>query len=45
MLGRQFPAVAAMLRDAEEELLAFTVFPIGHWKKVWSTNLALRISA
>jgi transposase-like protein len=33
MLGRQFPAVEAMLRDAAENLLAFTAFPIGHWKK------------
>ena len=27
-----------MLRDAAPELLAFTSFPISHWKKVWSTN-------
>ncbi len=38
MLGRQFPQVEAMLRDAAEDLLAFTAFPIGHWKKIWSTN-------
>ena len=37
MLGRQFPQVEAMLRDAAEDLLAFTAFPIGHWKKIWST--------
>jgi putative transposase len=37
MLGRQFPAVEAMLRDAADDLLAFTAFPIGHWKKIWST--------
>jgi transposase-like protein len=38
MLGRQFPQVEAMLGDEVEELLAFTGFPIGHWKKIWSTN-------
>jgi putative transposase len=30
MLGRQFLQVAAMLREAEDDLLAFTVFPVGH---------------
>ena len=38
MLGRQFPKLETMLRDATEELLAFTSFPVAHWKKVWSTN-------
>ena len=27
-----------MLRDAAEDLLAFTGFPPGHWKKIWSTK-------
>jgi transposase-like protein len=44
MLGRQFPAVEAMLREAEDDLLAFTGFPIGHWKKVWSTNPLERLN-
>ena len=35
MLGRQFPTVETMLRDATEELLAFTGFPPTHWKKIW----------
>ena len=30
MRGRQFPKVEWMLRDAAEDLLAFTDFPIGH---------------
>jgi hypothetical protein len=38
MLGRQFPKLEAMLRDAAPELLAFTSFPISHWKKIWSTD-------
>lgn len=38
MLGRQFPVVAEMLRDARADLLAFSSFPVAHWKKIWSTN-------
>ena len=38
MVGRQFPKLEAMLRDAAEDLLAFTGFPVAHWKKIWSTN-------
>ncbi len=34
MLGWQSPQVAAMLRGAQDDLLAFTAFPIGHWKKI-----------
>jgi putative transposase len=44
MLGRQFPAVEAMLRDAEPDLLAFTDFPAAHWKKIWSTNPLERVN-
>jgi putative transposase len=33
MLGRQFRKLETMLRDATDELLAFTSFPISHWKK------------
>jgi transposase-like protein len=44
MLGRQFPAVAAMLDDARAELLAFCVFPQSHWRKVWSTNPLERLN-
>jgi putative transposase len=44
MLGRQFPAVEAMLRDAAEDLLAFTGLPASHWKKIWSTNPLERLN-
>jgi hypothetical protein len=30
--------VATMLKDAEPEILAFYVFPAGHWRKLRSTN-------
>ncbi len=44
MLGRQFPTVEAMLRDAAEDLLAFADFPVTHWKKIWSTNPLERLN-
>jgi putative transposase len=44
MLGRQFPAVEAMLREADADLLAFTAFPVSHWKKIWSTNPLERLN-
>jgi putative transposase len=37
-LEPQFPEVAAMLVDAREDLLAFSAFPVEHWRKLWSTN-------
>ena len=33
-----------MLRDAEDDLLAFTGFPLSHWKKIWSTNSLERLN-
>ncbi len=44
MLGRQFPAVETMLRDAKDDLLAFTNFPVAHWRKIWSTNPLERLN-
>jgi transposase-like protein len=44
MLGRRFPTVEQMLRDAAEDILAFADFPAGHWKKVWSTNPLERLN-
>ncbi len=44
MLGRQFPQVETMLRDAKDDLLAFTDFPVPHWKKIWSTNPLERLN-
>jgi putative transposase len=38
MLGRQFPVVADMLHNARPDLLAFSAFPVAHWRKIWSTN-------
>ena len=44
MLGRQFPKLEAMLCDAAEDLLAFTSFPVSHWKRLWSTNPLERLN-
>jgi putative transposase len=44
MLGRQLPKVETMLREAAEDLLAFTGFPPSHWKKIWSTNPLERLN-
>jgi transposase-like protein len=43
-LGRQFPAVASMLRDAAPDILAFAAFPQSHWRKIWSTNPLERVN-
>jgi transposase-like protein len=44
MLERSQPAAAALLAGAREDLLAFTVFPVSHWKKIWSTNPLERLN-
>jgi putative transposase len=43
-LGRQFPAVEAMVREAAADICAFAAFPIAHWKKIWSTNPLERVN-
>jgi hypothetical protein len=37
-LGRQFPAVETILRDAAVDVCTFAAFPQVHWRKIWSTN-------
>ena len=44
MLDAKFGDVADMLRDATEDLLAFSNFPVVHWRKIWSTNPLERIN-
>lgn len=43
-LGRQFPAVEAMLRDAAVDITSFAAFPTAHWRKIWSTNPLERVN-
>jgi putative transposase len=44
MLGRQFPKVQQLMEAAKDDLLAFTGFPVAHWKKIWSTNPLERLN-
>jgi putative transposase len=44
MLEAKFPVVADMLTNARPDLLAFTSFPVSHWKKIWSTNPLERLN-
>jgi transposase-like protein len=43
-LSPRFPVAAAMLAEAREDVTAFTGFPVGHWKKIWSTNPLERVN-
>jgi putative transposase len=38
------PRVAALLEEAEEDLLAFYAFPVDHWPKLRSTNPLERVN-
>ena len=40
----RFPEAAAMLAEAEAEILASTSFPVAHWKQVWSNNPQERLN-
>lgn len=44
MLTRSHPKVAGMLEDARDDLLAFTSFPVAHWRQIWSTNPLERVN-
>jgi putative transposase len=43
-LRKPLPKVAALLEDAEEDLLAFYCFPLTHWPKLRSTNPLERVN-
>jgi transposase-like protein len=42
-LGRQFPPVEQMLREAAPDITAFACFPPDHWRRIWSTNPLERV--
>jgi len=44
MLTRSHPKVSDMLEAAREDLLAFTAFPVAHWRQIWSTNPLERVN-
>jgi transposase-like protein len=43
-LRKPLPKVAALLEEAEEDLLAFSCFPRDHWPKLRSTNPLERVN-
>ena len=43
-LGTMVPKVAALLEEAEDDLLAFYCFPAAHWTKLRSTNPLERVN-
>lgn len=43
-LSSQFPEAAGLLIEAEADLLAFTAFPPGHWRQLWSNNPQERLN-
>ena len=43
-LGDRFPQAASVLAKAGADILAFTAFPVAHWKQVWSNNPQERLN-
>ena len=43
-LEGRFPEVAGRLEEAGADILAFTAFPVAHWKQVWSNNPQERVN-
>ena len=43
-LATRFPEAAALLEEAETDLLAFTAFPKEHWRQLWSNNSLERLN-
>jgi transposase-like protein len=43
-LEARFPKAAASMRDAKIDVLAFTQFPLAHWRKIWSNNPLERLN-
>ena len=44
MLTEKFPAAAALMEQAKEDVLAFRNFQSEHWRKIWSTNPLERLN-
>jgi putative transposase len=43
-LAERWPKAAALMDAAKAEVLAFTAFPVEHWRKIWSTNPLERVN-
>jgi putative transposase len=44
MLAGRFEKAAGLMREAKEEVLAFSAFPPEHWRQIWSTNPLERLN-
>ena len=44
MLDERFPKAAELLADVGPDILAFTAFPVAHWRQVWSNNPRERLN-
>ena len=40
----RFPRVAALMDEAEDDVLAYLAFPREHWRQLWSTNPLERLN-
>jgi len=43
-LEERFRDVALMLEEAGPDILAFTAFPVAHWRQIWSNNPSERLN-
>lgn len=43
-LAERWPKAAALMEAAKPEVLAFSAFPVEHWRKIWSTNPLERVN-
>ncbi len=43
-LQERFPQAAALLAEAGPDILAFTAFPVAHWRQIWSNNPLERLN-
>ena len=43
-LRERFARVAALMDEAEEDVLAYTAFPSEHWRQIWSNNPLERLN-
>ena len=44
MLDERFPQAAELLADVGPDILAFTAFPVAHWRQLWSNNPQERLN-
>lgn len=43
-LEKRFPRAAELLRDAQDDILAYMAFPYEHWRQIYSTNPLERLN-